>query len=313
MIKVLRAFKTAFQYMFRNFGLSFASIVVMTLSVFIVSLVGLAFYGSVKLVDYIDSKPALTVFLRGDLSTEQAEQFAAIVNNTGLAREVKVNDIDFSREDLARKFPDLEGTITEENKTILPVITFIYGNSQDDLSKLISVLEGNQQFMNTVVDQKNIEKAGWYKFNGDQADVIRDANRLLRTSGIAITIFLFVISSVLIFITIKLTIHYHRREIEIMDLVGAEGWFVRLPFIIDGIVYGVLGGLFSTLIIYLFKNFIIQKSQGIIPRLSLFFSEIQWPNVDAMLAIKLVAITCGIGALVGAVSSFLAIVRYVRR
>ncbi len=313
MVKFLRVFKTAFQYMFRNFGLSFASITVMTLSFFIVSIVGLAFYGSVKLVKYIDSKPALTVFLRGDLSTEQAEQFATIVNSSGLAREVKVNDIDFSKDDLSKKFPDLVGTINENNKTILPVITFIYGNSQDDLSNLIKVLESNQNFMDNIVDKRNIDKVGWYKFNGDQAEVIKDANRLIRSSGIAITLFLFIISSILIYITIKLTITHHKRELEIMDLVGAEGWFIRLPFIIDGIIYGVLGGLFSTLIIFLFRNLIIQRSQGIIPRLSVFFSEIQWPNIDAMLILQLIAVTCTFGAIVGAISSFLAILRYVKR
>jgi cell division transport system permease protein len=313
MVKVLRAFKTALQYMIRNFGLSFASVVVMTLSFFIVSIVGLAFYGSYKLVKYVDSKPALTIFLRGDLDVAKAERFAEIVNGTGLAREVKVNDIDFSKDDLVTKFPDLAGTITEDNKTVLPVITFVYGTSQDNLGQLIKVLEGNQEFMDSLVDRKNIDKVGWYKFNSDQADVIRDANKLLRTSGIAITLFLFVISSVLIFITVKLTIHYHHRELEIMDLVGAEGWFIRLPFVIDGIVYGVLGGLFSTGIIFLFKNFIIQRSQGLVPKLSVFFSEIQWPNLDTAMILKLFLITCSIGAVVGAVSSFLAIIRYVKK
>lgn len=313
MLKILRAFKTAFQYMIRNFGLSFASIIVMTLSFFIVSIVGLAFYGSVKLVNYIDSKPALTVFLRGDISEEDAQGFADIVNNSGLAREVKVNNIDFTKEDLTRRIPELGEAITENNKTFLPIITFIYGNSQEELSRLIRVLENDEYFMSKIVDQKNIDKVGWYKFNADQADVIRDANKLLRSSGIAITIFLFIISSVLIFITIKLTINYHKRELEIMNLVGADGWFIRLPFIIDGVIYGVLGGLLSTLIIFLFKNLIIQKSQGIIPRLSLFFSEIHWPTIDAMLVLQLVAITCTVGAIVGAVSSFFAIVGYVKK
>jgi cell division transport system permease protein len=167
--------------------------------------------------------------------------------------------------------------------------------------------------MDTIVDKRNIDKVGWYKFNGDQAEVIRDANKLLRSSGIAITLFLFVISSVLIYITIKLTITHHKRELEIMDLVGAEGWFIRLPFVIDGIIYGMLGGLLSTLIIFLFRNLIMQKSQGIIPRLSVFFSEIQWPDIDAVLMLKMILITCTFGAVVGAISSFLAIIRYVKK
>ncbi len=299
--------------MFRNFGLSFASIVVMTLSFFIVSIVGLAFYGSIRLVQYIDSKPALTVFLRGDLTKDQAQQFTDIVNGTGLARNMTINEIEFSKDDLSKKYPDLEGTINDQNKTILPVVTFIYGNSQGDLSKLIDVLQQNKNFMENIVDRRNIDKVGWYRFNSDQAEVIRDASNLLRTSGIAITLFLFVISSVLIFITIKLAIQYHRRELEIMNLVGAEGWFIRLPFVVDGIIYGVLGGLLSTSIIFFFKNMIIQKSQGLIPRLNLFFSEIQWPNLTPELLVKFILLTCAVGGIVGAISSFLAIIRYVKK
>jgi cell division transport system permease protein len=313
MIKIYRALKTALQYMLRNFGLSFASIVVMTLSIFIVSVVGLAFYGSYKLVQYIDAKPALTIFLRGDLTKEQANKFAELVNSTNLAREVTINDIEFSRDDLTKKYPDLEGTVTEENKTILPVITFIYGSSQEDLKELITRLENNQEFMQNLIDKKNVDKVGWYKFNSDQAEVIRDANKLLKNSGIAITAFLFIISSILIFITIRLTVHYHKKELEIMDLVGAEGWFIKLPFIVDGIIYGILGGLFSSAIIFLFKNLILQKSQQLVPKLNSFFSEIQWPDLTAPLMFKLVLTVTLIGATIGALSSFLAIFRYVRK
>lgn len=313
MVKLLRAIKTAFQYIFRNFGLSFASIIVMTLSFFIVSVVGLAFYGSLKLVEYVDTKPALTLFLRGDLDANRAKEFADLVNDSGLAREVKVNDIEFSKQDLGNKFPELRGAINNDNRTILPVVTFVYGNSQDDLGKLIKVLENDKNFMDNIVDKKNMDKISWYRFNSDLAEVIKDANRLLSTSGIAITVFLFVISSILIFITIRLTIQYHRRELEIMDLVGAEGWFIRLPFIVDGIIYGVVGALLSTGIIFFFKNVIISRSQGLVPRLSLFFSEIQWPVLDTYLLIRLVLLTCAVGAVVGAFSSFFAIIRYVKK
>lgn len=313
MIKFYRAFKTALLYIKRNFGLSFASVVVMTLSIFIVSVVGLAFFGSYKLVEYIDSKPALTIFLRGDLSDAQRTEFESLVKNTGYAREVTINDINFSKEDLTQKYPELEGTVTEENKTILPVIAFVYGSSQEDLKTLISRLENDQNFIANLIDKKNVDKVGWYKFNRDQADVIRDANRLLKNSGIAITAFLFVITSILIFITIRLTVNYHRKELEIMELVGAESWFIRLPFIIDGLIYGILGGVLSSGIIFLFKNFIIQRSQKFVPVLNSFFAEITWPTLSPFLMIQLIAAVIAIGALIGAASSFFAVIKYVNK
>jgi cell division transport system permease protein len=313
MVKFIRAVKTAVQYILRNFGLSFASIIVMTLSFFIVSVVGLAFYASMRLVRHVDAKPALTVFLRGDLKSEQATEFANIVNQTGLVREVDVKDIDFAKNDFNQKYPKLEGVINDENKSNLTVVAFIYGNSQENLKTLIDNLSNNENFMENLVDKKNFDKTGWYSFNNEQAEVIRDANRLLRTSGLAITLFLFVISSILVFITIRLTIQYHRKELEIMDLVGADRWFINLPFIIDGIIYGILGALLSNLIIFVFKNYLIEKSPKLVPKLNDFFSEIQWPSVEPKLVLQLMAITLLTGALVGALSSFLAVFRYARK
>lgn len=316
MTKFYRAIKIALQYMYRNFGLSFASIIVMTLSFFIVSIVGLAFYGSYELAKYVDSKPGLVIFLRGDLTSEQAKDFETIVNSTGLTREVSVKDIEFSRQDFAERYsdPELQESLSDQDaKTFLPVVTFVYSDSQEKLKSLISTLEKNENFMKNIVDTKNLDRASWYSFDQEQANVIRDANKLITVAGGVITAFLFIISSILIFITVKLTINYHKREIEIMDLVGADGWFIRLPFILDGIIYGVLGAVLSTSFIFLFQNLILQSSQSFIPRLNSFFGEVPWPAIDIRLVIDLYLLTMIIGAIVGAISSFVAIIKYVKK
>lgn len=301
--------------MFRNFGLSFASIVVMTLSFFIVSIVGLAFYGSVKLIEYFDSRPGLILFLRGDLSEGDVIYTKDLFEKTNLVREYNIYDIDFSVEDYKKKVPEtLDDIVTDENKAeTLSRLAFVYSDSQTNLEEVVETLEADTYFMQNIVDRKNVEDPGWKVYNRDQADIIRESNKLLRTSGIIITVFLFVISSILIFITIKLTINYHKRELEIMDLVGASGWFIRLPFIIDGMIYGLLGGILSVSIILLFKNFIISNSQNLVPRLAVFFSEIEWPTLSTGLMLQIFASISLIGIIVGMLSSFFAIIRYVKR
>lgn len=302
--------------MYRNFGLSFASVIVMTLSFFIVSVVGIAFYGSTLLVQYVDSRPALIIFLRGDLSEEDAQKFADLINASGLVREYSIKDIDFAREDFVNKYPDPELKQALENedvKAYIPIVTFIYGDSQQKLQELISYLEKNEEFMNEIVDTRNIDRVGWYSFDQNQASIIRDTNRLISVYGAIISAFLFLISSILIFITVKLTINYHKREIEIMDLVGADGWFIRLPFVVGGTFYGILGAFFSTTIILVFRSLIFESSQSLVPRLMDFFREVPWPTLDYQLIIELYAITIGMGALVGALSSFFAIIKYVKK
>lgn len=315
MTKFYRSVKIAFQYMYRNFGLSFASVVVMTLSFFIVSVVGIAFYGSYTLAQYVDSKPALVVYLRGDLSEDQAKQFSDIVNDTGLAKNFSIKNIDFSREDFARIYPDaeLQDLLSRQDaKKYFPIVTFIYSDSQQNLQELIKRLEVNHEFMENLVDKTNANEV-WYSFDVNQANVIRDANRLISVAGAVVTAFLFIISSILVFITIKLAINYHKREIEIMDLVGAEGWFIRLPFVIDGIIYGVVGAILSTTSIFIFRSLVLRTSQSFVPKMLSYFGEVPWPTIDTKLLIELYAVTIFVGAFVGAISSFFAIIRYVKK
>jgi cell division transport system permease protein len=302
--------------MYRNFGLSFASVVVMTLSFFIVSIVGIVFFGSYKLVQHVDSKPALVAYLKPSLTDEEKQKFKEIVDSTGLVRSYNIEDSNYAKSDYFKKKPDptLEAQIsTQDPKKFFPSPVFIYSDSQESLSKIIEILENNEYFMNNLVDKTNLDRAPWYDFDANQASVIRDANKLITIAGAVITVFLFVISSVLIFITIKLTINYHRKEIEIMDLVGSDGWFIRLPFVVGGVVYGVLGALISTSIIFLFRSLVLQSSQSFVPRITNFFGEVPWPDLNTALIIDLYLATILVGALVGAISSFLAIVRYVKK
>lgn len=319
MIKILRAIKIGFQYMYRNLGLSFASIIVMTFSFFIVSIISLVFYASSLLVQYIDSRPALVVFLKGDLTEEEATKFINLVNSTKLAREMSLKDIEYTKKDFLDKFKDaeLESLFNSKDEKdiqiFMPRIAFIYGNSQSDLENLLYILENDEYFMNSLVDKNNIDRVGWYNFNKDQASLIYEVNQLILWLGLFFTLILLFISSTLVFITIRLSINYHRKEIEIMYLVGADNWFIKLPFIVSGIVYGVVGAFLSTSLLVLFKNILLENSNSLVPRLVKFFSGVNWPNIDINLTLNLYFITMLIGGLIGALASFFAIIKYVKK
>lgn len=316
-IKLFRALKTAFVYLFRNFGLSFASIVVMTLSFFIVSIVGLGFYGSLKVIEFVDSQPFLTLFLTGELDEAQTEEVKKIIEKSGNVRQVRVEPIEFSQEEYKKAYPQIpdlveEGIVTDENKKkAFPILSFVYADTQTDLQTLIDNLSEDKEFLDTFVDKTNIEEAGWYAFNDQQAEAIKEANTILQRMGLIITILLGVISSVLIFITVKLTIQYHARELEIMELVGADWWFIRLPFVIDGMIYGMLGGVISTSIIFFSKNYVTTTSQNIVPTLEGYFANVPWPVLDTELILSIFGVTGLTGAVVGFISSLFAIIRYV--
>ncbi len=96
----------------------------------------------------------------------------------------------------------------------------------------------------------------------DEAQKIEQVTSALKIVLTVITILLVVASLMLIGNTIRLSIYARRREVEVMRLVGATRWFIRWPFMIEGVVVGVVGGLVAILILWLGKITIVDPLSG---------------------------------------------------
>ena len=79
----------------------------------------------------------------------------------------------------------------------------------------------------------------------DEFDVISTLSGFVRTVTIAMSLILLAVAVILIWNTIRTAIFARRREIEVMKLVGATDWFIRVPFILEGLIQGLLGAIVS--------------------------------------------------------------------
>jgi cell division transport system permease protein len=137
----------------------------------------------------------------------------------------------------------------------------------------------------------------------EETDKILSATGLVKglTAGIAA---LLVIASVaLVANTIRLSIFARRREVEVMKLVGATNWFIRWPFVIEGVLVGFLGGLLSVLLLTIAKETLIDP-------LSQDFALLAAPDtIDFPLLAALLMLAC---VVVSAVGSGLTLRRFLR-
>ena len=101
----------------------------------------------------------------------------------------------------------------------------------------------------------NIEKVDEITSSDDTVYILLQITRGVRIVTFAILVVLVIISIFIITNTIKLTVHARRKEISIMKYVGATNSFIRWPFIVEGIIIGVLAALISILIVGLIYNF----------------------------------------------------------
>ena len=138
-----------------------------------------------------------------------------------------------------------------------------------------------------------------------QSDKIEQVTSALKIVLTVITALLIAASLMLVGNTIRLSIYTRRREIEVMRLVGATRWFIRWPFMIEGMVVGFAGGLVAILILWLGKITIVDP-------LSDTFSFLAAQNTSTLSFPALVAILFGSSVLVSAVGSGVTLRRFLK-
>jgi cell division transport system permease protein len=135
------------------------------------------------------------------------------------------------------------------------------------------------------------------------------AKRILKVANVINSIFLLAglillaASTILVANTIRLSIFSRRREIEVMKLVGATNWFVRGPFMLEGLLVGLVGSLLAVFLLFLSKEVALPS---IIPRLD------SGPGVQSIAFWANALILLGIGLLLGAAGSGLTLRRFLR-
>jgi cell division transport system permease protein len=139
----------------------------------------------------------------------------------------------------------------------------------------------------------------------EESKQIEQVTSALKIVLTVITALLIAASLMLVGNTIRLSIYTRRREVEVMRLVGASRWFIRWPFMIEGVVVGFLGGLVAILVLWLGKITIVDP-------LSDSFSFLAAQNNSTLSFPALVAILFGAAVLVSAVGSGVTLRRFLK-
>ncbi len=136
-----------------------------------------------------------------------------------------------------------------------------------------------------------------------QTNKILSATRIVKLTMALLAALLITASVLLISNTIRLSLFSRRREVEVMKLVGATDWFIRWPFVIEGLVLGALGGLMAIGLLFLAKVTLIDPLAGTVKLIS----------QPAMLDFRaLVVILMGCAIAVSAAGSGLSLRRFLR-
>jgi cell division transport system permease protein len=137
---------------------------------------------------------------------------------------------------------------------------------------------------------------------------LEDVTNILQVVLLALAFLMLIAALVLVVVTIRMAIFARRREVAVMKLVGATNWFIRIPFMLEGLIEGVVGAVFAGVIVFLLRFVINSYVKNTVGNSgpSLLQSSVATAGDAVMVGVLLVVI----GAIVGTIGSGVAVRRF---
>jgi cell division transport system permease protein len=300
-----RIIRTGVVNFFRNMSLAIAAMAVMvvTLTIILISLIVNTTLSSTihQITDKIDVSVYLVDGLDASAREDLITELEKLPNVAGVSYLSKEQVLETYKEDNAGN-PELLQAIGQTNNP-LPATIRVKPVDLDRVQEIQTFLESDE------VKDLQSEPPSYSGDRKEAIDKISHAARVLQQVGIAGVVLFALVSVLIIFNTIQMAIFNRRDEISIMRLLGASTRYIRGPFIVESVLYGVISAIISTLLIKLLfvasASTLQASSLGLldISYAQRFFDDNFWLLLGAELAA---------GIIIGAVSSSIATRRYLR-
>lgn len=297
-----RILQSGFMGFWRNAFVSLSSMLIMIVTILVV---GVLMFVSVLLTDTLhnfEERVDINVYLAQDASEQEIRALQTELENLEQVKSVKYT----SREDALIEF---KKNNPEFNKAFDVLEDNPLSASLNILAKNTSEYEQVQAFLDsktalTASGETIIQKSN-YNNNKAAIDRLTSIIETTKRAGLYSTIVLFLLSILITFNTVRLAIYTSREEISVMRLVGASDSFIRGPFVVSGVIGGVFAGALVLMMFYPLTLWLAPKARALLESTNIFDYYI-----DNFLQLALVFV--GLGILLGAISSFLAVRRYLR-
>jgi cell division transport system permease protein len=299
--KTKRIIITALKDLSRNLWLNMATVIIIVISLFtITTMLAIDAVGSHAL-SVLQEKIDISIQFKDNADEAKILEFKKDLENMEDVKNVEYISKEQALIDFKETHKDSEyinESLEELGENPLFAVLNVKANDINKYNSINEYIISNDNYKN------DIEKVN-YKENERAID---NLSKILASvkDGIAGITILFVFISILVsFNTIRLAMYSHRMEIEIMRLVGASNWYIRMPFIIEGAIFGAVGAVITLLIISPSAVYISPRITQFLPGFDLYVYF-----VDNLFNIATLLTLIGIG--MGVFSSFIAIRRYLK-
>ncbi len=279
-----------------NRMMSVASICVLLSCLVLIGSATMMFLNVNSVIDRIEDENVIMVYIKDGTDDTAITAMGDKLKGMNNVAEVEFVSKEKAWADQLKTMEDAQAKFFTEISTDIP-LPDAYKVTVEDLN----------QFGNTVKEIKKLDNIDTIRQNTDLAKKLDTISRGVSIIAIAIIAVLFAISLFIISNTIKLTVYSRRLEISIMKSVGATNSFVRLPFVVEGVIIGILSGVLSLGVVWLVYNFAINQFADLFNTMRIA------PLSFTDYALAMLGAFVGIGVISGVGGSLITMRRYLNK
>lgn len=275
----------------RNRTISIAAMITVLITFFVFGTFTLLALNFNKSIEDVASKIQIQVYLKDDIKLVDQKEIELKLMEESQVSEVTYESKDEAFLNLKENLGSNEGLLEGYDLTNNPLPSSFIVNLKDP------------SYAEEVT--KSVENMTGVEGIGNQQDVINTISKfvdIVQIVGIGLFVVFVGVSVFLIMNTIKLTVYSRRREVGIMKFVGATDWFIRWPFVIEGIIIGAIGSLVSSVLLFFAYNGVFKWIVS-----SMFIVNLVQPQ---FVLTTLLGCFVGGGIVVGAIGSIFALRKF---
>ena len=291
----VRSLRDALKSVVRNFSLSLASVTCITITLIIIAAALLISENVSNFTTEIERDVTVVAFLDSDVSDEVRDEF-----ELNLKKNMNIVNYTFKSKS------EVKDEMQEENETFSAVLSE-WDDSENPLKDTYTIkVHDVDKIGDTAKEIEQMEGVSSVQYGEGLVEKLVGVFDAIEKITMVAAAALIIVTIFLIINTIKLTIFSRKREIGIMRLVGASNSRIKLPFVIEGIILGIIGSIIPILVIVLGYTTLYDYFEG-----QLFSPVIKLIN-PMPFVVNTSLIVLVIGMLVGMIGSYRAVRRYIK-
>ena len=284
--------KETYKSIRRNGFMSFASISTVAVSLLVLGMFLMIFLNTNNLAQYLESQVQVSVYMQ-DSAT--AKELASVKDKlTKMPGVVKVTQV--SKQQALERFKKRLG----DQQQLLSSL-----GKENPFPNSFEIQVDSPERIKVLTPQiGQLPKVETAKFGQEVVEHIFQLTKILRFGGIILVVFLAMATLFIISNTIRLTVFARRKEVIIMKYVGATDWFIRWPFLLEGMTLGFCGAVVASLFINSIYSGLLERIHATLAFLPLL------PTYPLLLYVNVFLLVAGTG--IGALGSYISLRKFLQ-